>query len=53
VRERSPIPVMADESVHSPKDALLAIKLGACDYVNIKLMKAGGRSSGQGDRDHL
>jgi len=42
VRERSPIPVMADESVHSPKDALLAIKLGACDYVNIKLMKAGG-----------
>jgi L-alanine-DL-glutamate epimerase-like enolase superfamily enzyme len=42
VRERSPVPVMADESVHSPQDALLAIKLGACDYVNIKLMKAGG-----------
>jgi len=42
VRKRSPIPVMADESVHSPQDALLAIKLGACDYVNIKLMKAGG-----------
>jgi len=42
VRERSPVLVMADESVHSPQDALLAIKLGACDYVNIKLMKAGG-----------
>jgi len=42
VRERSPIPVMADESVHSPQDALRAIRLGACDYVNIKLVKAGG-----------
>lgn len=42
VRKRSPIPVMADESVHSPRDALRAIRLGACDYVNIKLMKAGG-----------
>ncbi len=42
VRRRSPIPVMADESVHSPQDALRAIRLGACDYVNIKLMKAGG-----------
>ena len=42
VRERSPVPVMADESVHSPQDALRAIQLGACDYVNIKLMKAGG-----------
>lgn len=42
VRQRSPIPVMADESVHSPADALRAIRLGACDYVNIKLMKAGG-----------
>ncbi|MDW8126932.1 MAG: dipeptide epimerase, partial [Candidatus Bipolaricaulota bacterium] len=42
VRKRSPIPVMADESVHSPADALRAIRLGACDYVNIKLMKAGG-----------
>ena len=42
VRKRSPIPVMADESVHSPQDALRAIRLGACDYMNIKLMKAGG-----------
>ncbi len=42
VRKRSPIPVMADESVHSPEDALRAVRAGACDYVNIKLMKAGG-----------
>ncbi|MBC7222523.1 dipeptide epimerase [Candidatus Bipolaricaulota bacterium] len=42
VRKRSAIPVMADESVHSPQDALRAIRIGDCDYVNIKLMKAGG-----------
>jgi len=42
VRKRSPIPIMADESVHSPADARRAIQMGACDYVNIKLMKAGG-----------
>lgn len=42
VRMRSPIPVMADEAVHSPEDALRVIRAGAADYVNIKLMKAGG-----------
>jgi L-alanine-DL-glutamate epimerase-like enolase superfamily enzyme len=42
VRGRSPIPVMADESVHSPHDALRVIRLEAADHVNIKLMKAGG-----------
>lgn len=42
VRKRSPIPVMADESVHSPRDALRAIRAGAVDYINIKLMKSGG-----------
>ncbi|HID08597.1 TPA: dipeptide epimerase, partial [Candidatus Micrarchaeota archaeon] len=42
VRERSPIPVMADEAVHLPQDALRAIRVGAVDYINIKLMKAGG-----------
>jgi|Deesub1362B_J571_1020462.scaffolds.fasta_scaffold00026_32 L-alanine-DL-glutamate epimerase-like enolase superfamily enzyme len=42
VRRRSPIPVMADESVHTPQDALRVIQAGAVDYVNIKLMKAGG-----------
>jgi L-Ala-D/L-Glu epimerase / N-acetyl-D-glutamate racemase len=42
VRDRSPIPIMADESVHSPHDAVTAIRLGAADMINIKLMKTGG-----------
>lgn len=42
LRERSPIPVAADESVHGPRDALRAVEMGACDIVNIKLMKCGG-----------
>lgn len=36
------IPVMADESVFSPKDALKIMQLRAADYINIKLMKTGG-----------
>jgi len=42
VRAHSAIPVMADEAVHSPEDAVRVIRRGAVDYVNIKLMKAGG-----------
>jgi len=42
VRKNSPIPVMADESVHSPEDALGLIKAEAVDLINIKLMKSGG-----------
>ena len=42
VRAQSPIPIMADESLFSPADALKLIKAEACDYFNIKLMKAGG-----------
>jgi len=42
VRKESPIPVMADESVHSPADALQLIKANAVDMINIKLMKSGG-----------
>lgn len=42
LRRRVPIPVMLDEGVHSPRDALDAIAMGACDYVNIKLLKTGG-----------
>jgi L-alanine-DL-glutamate epimerase-like enolase superfamily enzyme len=33
---------MADESVFSTKDALELIHMGACDLLNIKLMKTGG-----------
>jgi o-succinylbenzoate synthase len=42
VRRDSPIPVMADESVHSPSDALRLIQEEAVDLINIKLMKSGG-----------
>ncbi len=42
LRRRSPIPVMADESLHTPEDAIRLIREEACDYFNIKLAKAGG-----------
>jgi L-alanine-DL-glutamate epimerase-like enolase superfamily enzyme len=41
VRERSPIAIMADESVHSPHDAITAVRRDALDMINIKLMKTG------------
>lgn len=42
VREHSPIPIMADEACFLPADALKLVKAEACDYLNIKIMKAGG-----------
>lgn len=42
VRRRSPIPVMADEALFSPEDAIGLVRAEACDYFNIKLMKCGG-----------
>jgi L-alanine-DL-glutamate epimerase-like enolase superfamily enzyme len=45
VRSESPIPICADESLFSPQDALKLIKADACDYFNIKLMKAGGMTN--------
>ena len=38
----SPVLLMADESVHSPRDAELVCRKDACHVVNIKLMKCGG-----------
>jgi len=42
VKKDSPIPIMADESVHSPEDVLRLIQAEAVDLINIKLMKSGG-----------
>jgi L-alanine-DL-glutamate epimerase-like enolase superfamily enzyme len=42
VKRNSPIPIMADESVHLPEDALRLIRAEAVDLINIKLMKSGG-----------
>jgi L-alanine-DL-glutamate epimerase-like enolase superfamily enzyme len=42
VHAGSPIPVMADEALFYPADAIKLIKAEACSYFNIKLMKAGG-----------
>lgn len=42
VRAQAPIPVMADEAVFGPADAIKLVRAGACDTFNIKLMKAGG-----------
>jgi L-alanine-DL-glutamate epimerase-like enolase superfamily enzyme len=42
VRRLSGVPVMADEAVLDARDALRAIRLRACDLINIKLMKCGG-----------
>jgi L-alanine-DL-glutamate epimerase-like enolase superfamily enzyme len=42
LRQRSPIPLMADESVFDHHDAVRLIAARACDYVNIKFAKSGG-----------
>lgn len=44
LRRRIDIPVMADESVESPEDAIELVERGAGDMYNIKLMKTGGIS---------
>ncbi len=40
--EKSAIPIMADESVHSPADVIQLCRERTCDLINIKIMKAGG-----------
>lgn len=42
INKVSPVPVMADESVHTPIQAEIACQHDACKIVNIKLMKCGG-----------
>ncbi|MDI6600707.1 MAG: dipeptide epimerase [Thermoanaerobacteraceae bacterium] len=36
------VPVMADEALFTPNDAIRLISMRTCDILNIKLMKAGG-----------
>ena len=47
VKKNSPVPIMADESVHSPEDALRLIRAEAVAFINIKLMKCGGILKGR------
>lgn len=42
VTKNTHVPIMADESVFTSKDALKLVSKRAVDYVNIKLMKCGG-----------
>jgi L-alanine-DL-glutamate epimerase-like enolase superfamily enzyme len=42
IRANVPVPVMADESIHSPHDVITGVRQDAMDMINIKLMKAGG-----------
>lgn len=42
VNQALPIPVMADESLRSPADALRLAKLGAADIYSLKTTKSGG-----------
>lgn len=41
-RSKGAIPIMADESAHSPQDAMRIIRQDAADVINIKLMKSAG-----------
>lgn len=42
LRARSPVPIMADESVFNHHDAIRLIGAGAVDSINVKLAKSGG-----------
>jgi L-Ala-D/L-Glu epimerase len=42
IRSKVTVPLMADEAIHGPSDAIEGIRQGAMDMINIKLMKSGG-----------
>ena len=42
IRQQSPVPIMADESLFSAADAIRLVREEAVDYFNIKLSKSGG-----------
>jgi L-Ala-D/L-Glu epimerase len=45
VRAKSAVPILADESIRSVGDALRLIKMGAADYISIKVGHLGGLST--------
>ena len=45
IREESPVPIMADESLFNNYDAVNHLVFQACDFFNIKLAKSGGLRS--------
>jgi o-succinylbenzoate synthase len=44
IKERTITPLLADESVFSPKQAIELLEMDASDFINIKLAKCGGIS---------
>ncbi|GAB2559529.1 mandelate racemase/muconate lactonizing enzyme family protein [Spirosoma areae] len=44
IRQHSPVPIMADESLFNATDAIRLVREEAVDYFNIKLSKSGGIS---------
>ena len=42
LRSRSSVPILADESVNTPEDALQVLKLGAADAISVYIGKSGG-----------
>lgn len=42
LREQLPMPVLADEGIHSPADVVRAVRTQAADMINIKVLKSGG-----------
>jgi muconate cycloisomerase len=42
LRQRSPMPIMVDESVWGPDDAARVIRVGAADIINVYVSEAGG-----------
>jgi len=42
VRKETGVPIMFDESLCSPVDAEVAVRLGLCDLFNLRLSKCGG-----------
>ena len=47
IRAAIDVPLIADESVFGPEDALRAVREGICDGMSVKIMKSGGLGRAQ------